>query len=157
MSDPDDPGGAAIRPHPPGGPATVGLADEQSVPVNVDAILHAARTALDALNMSGELSIALVDAAAIADLKGRYYGEHAATDVLSFPMDGPAGPMIGDVVVCPDVAMRQARGLGLSFDDEMRHLVVHGIVHLSGRDHLTPRDEIAMAAQERRILAVAGA
>lgn len=157
MSDPDDPGGAATSPRPSGGPATVGLADEQSVPVNGDVVLHAAGAALSALGMTGELSIALVDAATIADLKGRYYGEQAATDVLSFPMDGPQGPMIGDVVVCPQVAARQARGLGLTLDQEMRQLIVHGIVHLSGRDHLTPRDEIAMAAEERRIFAVAGA
>ena len=157
MNDSDDPGGASSRPGFPSGPATVALADEQSVSVDCDALMRAAHSALDALAMRGELSIALVDAATIAELKGQYYGEHAATDVLSFPMDGPAGPTIGDVVICPQVAARQARGLGLTLDQEMRQLVVHGIVHLAGRDHVTPRDEVSMAADERRIIAGVGA
>lgn len=150
MIDPDDPGGPGTI---PGGPATVALADEQSIPVDRDALLHAARRTMDGLGMHGELSIALVDSSRILGLKRDYYGEAAATDVLSFPMDGPDGPMIGDVIICPAVAQRQARGLGLTVDQEMRQLVVHGILHLAGRDHLTPADEIAMAAEERRIIA----
>lgn len=150
MSDPDDPGGPGAF---PGGPASVALADEQSVPVDRDALIHAARRTMDALGMSGELSLALVDVERIGGLKRDFYGQDAATDVLSFPMDGPQGPMVGDVVICPAVALKQARGLGLTLVEEMRQLVVHGIVHLGGRDHATPADEVAMAAEERRIVA----
>lgn len=154
MSDPDDPGGPGAD---PGGPATVALADEQTIPVDHDALVDAARRAMAMLGMSGELSLALVDATRIAGLKRDYYGEAAATDVLSFPMDGPEGPMIGDVIICPAVARRQARGLGLTLEQEMRQLTVHGILHLAGRDHATPADEVAMAAEERRMLAAMSA
>lgn len=148
MSDPEDPGG---------GPYPVAVADEQDLPVDAASLRHFAVAALRALGVpeSTELSIALVSPEAIADLKGRYYGEAAATDVLSFPMDGPEGPVIGDVVICPAVARRQARGLGRTYEEEMALLLVHGILHLAGRDHATASDEIEMRREERRILAEA--
>jgi probable rRNA maturation factor len=145
MSDPEDPGG---------GPYVVEVADEQDLPVDAASLRHFAITALGALDIpaTSELSIALVSPETIADLKGRYYGEAAPTDVLSFPMDGPEGPVIGDVVICPSVARRQARGLGRTYEEEMALLLVHGILHLAGRDHATPEEEIAMRREERRIL-----
>jgi probable rRNA maturation factor len=145
MSDPEDPGGE---------PYAVAVADEQDLPVDAASLRHFALAALRTLDIpsDAELSIALVSPEAIADLKGRYYGEAVTTDVLSFPMDGPEGPVIGDVVICPAVARRQARGLGRTFQEEMALLLVHGILHLVGRDHATPEDEIAMRNEERRIL-----
>lgn len=144
MNDPEDPGAA--------GEHLVEIADEQPLALDLPAIERIASHALSSLQMRGELSLALVTAGQIAELKGSYYGEHAATDVLSFPMDGPLGPVIGDVIVCPEVAERQARALGRPLIEEIRQLVVHGILHLSGRDHAEPREEIAMATAERSIL-----
>jgi probable rRNA maturation factor len=145
MSDPEDPGG---------GPYSVAVADEQDLPVDAASLRHFAVAALRSLDLpeSAELSVALVSPEAIKELKGRFYGEAAVTDVLSFPMDGPEGPMIGDVVICPAVARRQARGLGRTYEEEMALLLVHGILHLAGRDHATPADEIEMRIEERRIL-----
>ncbi|MGH2794252.1 MAG: rRNA maturation RNase YbeY [Actinomycetota bacterium] len=144
----------------PGGSASprVAVADEQDRPVDTDALVAFAERALDAagIPVSHSLSIGLVDRRAIADLKGRYYGERRVTDVLSFPMDpldvpGPAS--LGDVVICVAVAERQARGLGLPLRRELEVLVVHGILHLAGRDHQTPEQELSMAREEQRVLA----
>lgn len=152
MTDAEDPGGAA-RPR-------VEVADEQSRPVDLESLVRFAESALDvaAIPRTHSLSVALVGRDRIAELKEQFFGTRRATDVLSFPMDplDAAGPaVLGDVVICVEVAERQARGLGLSLEEEMRRLLVHGILHLSGLDHETPRDERRMAAEEDRILSAA--
>ena len=148
MSEQDDPGGA---------PERVLLADEQERPVDTASLERVAARALDEARVPAghSLSIALVSRERIIDLKGRFYGEPKETDVLSFPMDpldAPAPAMLGDVVICVEVAVRQAAGLGRSTQDEVEHLLVHGILHLAGFDHEEQQDEIAMAREERRIL-----
>ena len=148
MSEQDDPGGSTPR---------VSVLDEQSRPIDTVALQRLATHALDAASIpeGHSLSVALVDRPRIAELKGRYYGEHRATDVLSFPMDpldAPAPAMLGDVVICVEVAERQARGLGLSAQEEVEHLLVHGILHLAGHDHDDVPGERSMAREENRLL-----
>ena len=148
MTSSDDPGGSTPR---------VWVADEQNRPVDLAGLERLAERALDAAGVASKfsLSVALVDRARITELKGRYYGEHRPTDVLSFPMgplDGPGPAILGDVVICVEVAERQARGLGVSLESELEHLLVHGILHLAGHDHADARGELAMAREERRIL-----
>lgn len=148
MSEQDDPGGRTPR---------VSITDEQTRPADAEALVRLAAFALDAAGVPGghSLSVALVDRARIAELKDRYYGERRATDVLSFPMDPPDTPapaILGDVVICVDVAERQARALGRPVQDELEHLLVHGILHLAGYDHAQPADEVTMAREEQRIL-----
>jgi probable rRNA maturation factor len=148
MSEQDDPGGSTPR---------VSVLDEQSHPVDTGALERLAAHALDAAGIpeGHSLSVALVDRARIAELKGRYYGEHRATDVLSFPMDpldAPPPALLGDVVICVEVAERQARGLGRAAQDEVEHLLVHGILHLAGHDHADLGGERSMVREERRVL-----
>jgi len=150
MSEQEDPGGAAPR---------VQVSDEQSWPVDVAALVAVAERALDSAGVRAghSLSVALVDPARITELKGRYYGERRATDVLSFPMDpldAPGPALLGDVVICVEVAEKQARGLGRTLADELEQLLVHGILHLAGFDHESAADELAMAREERRILSL---
>ena len=151
MSEQDDPGGATPR---------VLVADEQDRPLDNASLERVAVRALDEAGIppGHSLSIALVSVERIKDLKGRFYGEPKPTDVLSFPMDpldAPAPAMLGDVVICVEVAADQAAGLGRRVQDEVEYLLVHGILHLAGRDHETPADEVAMAREERRILRAA--
>jgi probable rRNA maturation factor len=151
MSEQDDPGGRSPR---------VSLVDEQDRPVDVPALERLAERALDGVGVPAghSLSVALVNRARIAELKGRYYGEHRPTDVLAFPMDpldAPAPALLGDVVICVEVAERQARGLGRAPRAEVEHLLVHGILHLAGFDHDDAAGERAMAREERRILSLA--
>lgn len=154
MNDRSEPGGAASP--------RVAIADEQDRTVDVDSLSAFAERALDAAAIppSHGLSIGLVDRETIADLKGRYYGEKRATDVLSFgmdPLDAPGPASLGDVVICVAIAERHARGLGLVLQRELEHLVAHGILHLAGRDHADPASELAMAREERRVLSAARA
>ena len=103
-----------------------------------------------------ELSIALVDDAAIADLNGRYRGESRATDVLAFSLgEGEyadrGGNLLGDVVIRVETAARQARRAHRGLDAEVARLLIHGMLHLLGHDHETDEEARTMRAEERRL------
>ena len=102
---------------------------------------------------SATLSIALVGAGAMAALNRRYRGKDYPTDVLSFPLDESidGSPLLGEVVISPAVAARNARRFGVAEQEELRKLLVHGILHVLGFDHETDGGE--MARLERRLLA----
>ncbi|WP_407317367.1 rRNA maturation RNase YbeY [Isoptericola halotolerans] len=122
-----------------------------------------ARFALDTLHVhpSSELSVLLVDTPTMTDLHVRWMDEPGPTDVLSFPMDelrpgreGEETPpgTLGDIVLCPDVAVQQAKIAGHSTAEELLLLTTHGILHLLGYDHAEPEEEKEMFALQRRIL-----
>ena len=108
-----------------------------------------------------ELAILFVDEAAMTELHVKWMDEPGPTDVLSFPMDElrpgtsdlptPAG-LLGDIVVCPSVAARQAKTAGHSAEEEMLLLTTHGILHLLGYDHAEPEEEKEMFELQRRLL-----
>ena len=108
-----------------------------------------------------ELAILFVDEAAMEQLHIQWMDEPGPTDVLSFPMDElrpgtadeptPAG-LLGDIVVCPSVAARQAATAGHTAEEEMLLLTTHGILHLLGYDHAEPEEEKEMFALQRRLL-----
>jgi probable rRNA maturation factor len=162
----------------PEGEVQVFGADEQSdAPVDVDRWVELAREVLVAEGVQGEaeLSLLFVDEAAIAELNERFMEASGPTDVLAFPIDDPvvagrwpdagtAGPdrddpapgdlplLLGDVVVCPAVAQRQAPSHAGSYDDELALLVVHGVLHVLGHDHAEPAETAVMQARERELL-----
>lgn len=99
---------------------------------------------------SAELSVLLCDDDVIRDLNYRYRGMDAPTDVLSFEQ---SGPLLGDVVISLETACRQACVSGISQVDELRGLLLHGILHLLGRDH--GNGELAdepMLQEQKRLL-----
>ncbi len=122
-----------------------------------------------------EVSLIFADGPTIADLNQQFMGEAGPTDVLSFPIDaepeasgrvpdaggsGPGEPtlpeipqLIGDVVICPAVAARNALEQEVAFDDEVALLVVHGVLHLLGWDHAEDDEAERMEARERELLA----
>jgi len=134
-----------------------------------EAVLDAlARKAVDAavarLGLGGaesELSILFTDDAAIRKLNAGWRGKDKPTNVLSFPAfdlapgDEP-GPMLGDIVVAFETVARESQLEGKSFDDHLRHLLVHGFLHLLGYDHENDTDANEMEAAERAILADIG-
>jgi probable rRNA maturation factor len=122
-----------------------------------------ARYVLDAMHVhpQAELSVLLVDPGTIAVLHEKWLDLPGPTDVMSFPMDelrpgregAPSGPgLVGDVVICPEVAAAQAVTAGHSTAEEVLLLLVHGCLHLLGYDHAEPEDETQMFALQRRLL-----
>jgi probable rRNA maturation factor len=81
------------------------------------------------------ISITFLGRDAMRRLNAEHKGNDRPTDVLAFPLADPAGGVIGDVYVCPWVARREARALGISARQELIRLVIHGTLHALGRDH----------------------
>lgn len=103
-----------------------------------------------------ELSVALVDDAAIEVLNGQYRGKRRPTDVLSFSLvEGEhadrRGRLLGDVVISVETAARQARERRRGLDETIAKLLVHGVLHLLGHDHEKDDEARRMQAEERRI------
>ena len=162
----------------PEGEVQVFGADEQTAAVvDVDRWVALAHDVLLAEGVQGdaELSLLFVDEATIAELNQRFMDAEGPTDVLAFPIDDPvvagrwpdastAGPdrdepdpgdlplLLGDVVVCPAVAERQAPSHAGSYEDELALLVVHGVLHVLGHDHDEPEETAVMQARERELL-----
>lgn len=80
------------------------------------------------------ISISFVGRDRMQELHDRWKGQARPTDVLAFTLGGPAG-LVGDVYVCPWVAAREARALGIPLREELRRLVIHGVLHVLGYDH----------------------
>jgi probable rRNA maturation factor len=142
---------------------SVEVNNESDVAVDESEIVALARHVLAAMHVhpQAELSVVFVDEKAIEQLHVQWMDEPGPTDVLSFPMDelrpgtddedSPAG-LLGDVVVCPQVAARQARTAGHSTQEEMLLLTTHGILHLLGYDHGEPEEEKEMFELQRTLL-----
>jgi probable rRNA maturation factor len=121
------------------------VSNRQSVDVDEDGLSSLAeRTLREEGRSEGELSISFVSAGEIQALHERYMDESGPTDVLAFPMDEDG--LLGDVVICPEVAAGQGRDV----EQELRLLVVHGVLHLLGYDHQEDADRAEMWARQQR-------
>jgi probable rRNA maturation factor len=142
---------------------SIELNNESGMPGDESALQRLAIFALDYLHVhpDADLAILLVDEAAMEQLHVQWMDEPGPTDVLSFPMDElrpgseddmtPAG-LLGDIVLCPQVAVGQAETAGHSTLDELLLLTAHGILHLLGFDHAEPDEEKEMFGIQRDIL-----
>jgi probable rRNA maturation factor len=142
---------------------SIEINNESVVPVDEAALQRLSIYALDFLHVhpDAELAIVLVDEGAMEQLHLQWMDEPGPTDVLSFPMDElrpgtedamtPAG-LLGDIVLCPQVAISQAETAGHSALEEMLLLTTHGILHLLGFDHAEPEEEKEMFGIQREIL-----
>lgn len=134
------------------------LANEQGVPLDEPLLAALARHVLEAedVESSAELSMLFVGADHIRKLNARYAGDDYATDVLAFPMNEDENDgeplMVGDVVVCPEVARDNAGKAGTTLERELQMLVVHGTLHLLGYDHQNDSQRAAMEKRMHEIL-----
>jgi probable rRNA maturation factor len=152
---------------------SIDINNESGVEADEAAIVALARFVLAEMGIHplAELSILLVDTAAMEQLHIQWMDEPGPTDVLSFPMDelrphSMAGPnrsrgresdepepvLLGDVVLCPQVAAVQARQHGQSTQAELELLTVHGVLHLLGYDHADPEEEAEMFGLQNELL-----
>jgi probable rRNA maturation factor len=121
--------------------------------------VSAALSRRDASTASAEICLRLVDEAEMAQLNHDYRGKTGPTNVLSFPADLPPQlqlPLLGDIVICAPVVVREARAQGKSARAHWAHLVVHGSLHLLGYDHIEAADAATMEALETDILGQLG-
>jgi probable rRNA maturation factor len=157
---------------------SVDIANESGTDVDEAKLAAMARYVLGELHIHplAELSVLLVDEKVMADLHERWMGEPGPADVLAFPMDelrppvppqlggsrgdreGPDGPepspaLLGDVVLCPQVAAEQAREAQHSVADELELLCTHGLLHLLGYDHADADERATMFSLQEQLLA----
>jgi probable rRNA maturation factor len=150
--------------------------EQDAVEIDLDRWIALGTKALEALKISGavEMNILFVDEPTIAALNEQFLGKVGPTDVLSFPIEddtafsgrspdqGGSGPgqvplvapitLLGDVVICPTIAAKNAVAHHVSDDDETALLLVHGILHLLGHDHVEDDEAEIMEALERKLL-----
>jgi probable rRNA maturation factor len=137
--------------------------NESGIPADETEIVALARHVLEQLRVHprAELCVLLVDEQAMEKLHLQWMDEPGPTDVLSFPMDelrpgteddDPPEGLLGDVVLCPQVADRQAQDAGHTRDEELLLLTVHGVLHLLGYDHAEPQQEQQMFELQRNLL-----
>jgi probable rRNA maturation factor len=152
---------------------SIEIANESGVEVDEASLASLARHVLDGMRVHplAELSVLLVDEPAMTELHMRYMGEPGPTDVLAFPMDEirppqPGGThadhnsteppeipgLLGDVVICPQVAAAQASQAGHEVGAEISLLCTHGILHLLGFDHAEPEEHATMFALQDKLL-----
>jgi len=115
--------------------------------------------ALEGRRADAELTVRIVDDKEGAALNSRWRGGSGPTNVLSFPFEQPPGlelNLLGDIVVCAPVAQREAVERGIPAQAHWAHLVVHGVLHLLGFDHMQTQEAEEMEQQEVNILGMLG-
>jgi probable rRNA maturation factor len=142
---------------------SIEVSNESGIDVSEEELISVARFVIGKMkvNPAAELSMVLLDTAAMADLHMRWMDLPGPTDVMSFPMDElrpgsedrePEPGLLGDIVLCPSVAERQAKDAGHAFEEELLLLTTHGILHLLGYDHAEPEEEREMFGLQRKLL-----
>jgi probable rRNA maturation factor len=142
----------------------VAVINESGVDCDTDALARLAAFLFPLVRVSDdcELCITIVDEPRMEELHIQWMDLPDATDVLSFPMDElrsanddeefPSG-ILGDIVLCPEFARKQAADAGRTLDAELQFLTTHGILHLLGHDHMTPEEYDVMFALQDQLLA----
>lgn len=106
--------------------------------------------------VEGTLSLAVVDTDEITELNRRFLGRAQPTDVLSFPLKDDNSDLFGEVVICADIAAREASERGIEFDTELTLYALHGLLHLLGYDDETDQLREQMQKREQEILSQFG-
>jgi probable rRNA maturation factor len=114
-----------------------------------------ARAALAGRPADAEITIRITGEKEAAALNKKWRGKNGATNVLSFPLAGnqnSSSGLLGDIIICAPVVRREAKIQNKSEEAHWAHMVIHGILHLSGYDHIKPKEAAAMEKLEIRLL-----
>jgi probable rRNA maturation factor len=142
---------------------SIELSNESEIELDLDRVQSLAMHVRDELKLHPQVDIGVifVDEVPMTELHIKWMDEPGPTDVLSFPMDelrpgsdllpSPEG-ILGDIVICPQVAAEQALKAGHSTMDEILLLVTHGMLHLVGFDHAEPEEEKEMFGLQKQFL-----
>ncbi|QIK76003.1 rRNA maturation RNase YbeY [Nocardioides piscis] len=142
---------------------TIEILNESGTDIDVRRLSSLSRFVMDRMRVhpQAELCIKAVDEDTIAELNGKWMEKEGPTDVLAFPMDElrpgkvteePQEGVLGDLVLCPAVAARQALEAGHPTGAEIELLTVHGILHLLGYDHAEPEEHAEMFGLQAQLL-----
>lgn len=143
---------------------SIEILEESGQGLDVKQLASVCRFVLDRMRVhpQAELCVKAVDEDTMAELNEKYMEKEGPTDVLAFPMDElrpglvnaePEEGILGDLVLCPAVAERQAATAGHSTAEELQLLTVHGILHLLGYDHAEPEEKAEMFGLQDALLA----
>ncbi len=143
---------------------SIEVLNESGEALDVDQLVGLSRFVLDRMRVHplAELCIKAVDEDTMAELNQKWMEGEGATDVLAFPMDelrpglvneDPEEGILGDLMLCPSIAERQAVTAGHSTEAELELLSVHGILHLLGYDHAEPDEHKEMFGLQDELLA----
>jgi probable rRNA maturation factor len=143
---------------------SIEVLNESGQPLDVDRLVGLSRFVLDRMRVHplAELCIKAVDEDTMSELNEKWMEGDGPTDVLAFPMDElrpglvneePEEGILGDLMLCPSVAERQAVTAGHPIDAELELLTVHGILHLLGYDHAEPEEHAEMFGLQDELLA----
>lgn len=136
-------------------------ASHEGAPVSDDLLTKWAELALHEHKDSAELTLRLVNTKEIQQLNCDYRAQNKATNVLAFPAVVPEiieldYPLLGDVIICPAVLEKESLSLGKPLEEHWAHIVIHGILHLLGYDHIKDDETEVMQALETKLLAKLG-
>ena len=131
---------------------------EDKLPITDEIMIKWAQLALTTQCDTAELTLRLVNPTEITQLNHQYRQQNKPTNVLAFPAHIPAGveleyPLLGDVIICPSVLQQESIELHKPLIAHWAHIVIHGILHLLGYDHINERDATIMQALEIKLLA----
>ncbi|WP_077338317.1 rRNA maturation RNase YbeY [Pseudocolwellia agarivorans] len=116
-------------------------------------------TALSTIENAPELTIRLVETKESQQLNHQYRQKDKPTNVLSFPFEVPEGidiNLLGDLIICADVVIKEAQEQNKKCDDHWAHLVIHGCLHLLGYDHIKENEATEMESIEIKLLSTLG-
>ncbi|OGV47946.1 MAG: rRNA maturation RNase YbeY [Legionellales bacterium RIFCSPHIGHO2_12_FULL_42_9] len=136
---------------------TIQTACPDKLPVNGKIIKNWVKLTLEEHIKRSELTVRLVTMDEITNLNRTYRGQNKPTNVLAFPSHLPNGvvlnyPLLGDVVICPAILEQEATAQYKPLTDHWAHIVIHGVLHLLGFDHIERHDEERMQATEIELL-----
>ena len=130
------------------------LTNQSHYPLDLSSLKQFSLNCIDALDMaSWNIDITFVTKPVSKNINTHYLNHHYATDILTFDVSDP-NENRADIYICPAIAKKQAKDFSVSFDNEIKRLIIHGLLHLIGYDDTTRDAKEAMFAKQEALLKV---